>query len=44
MIFNNQDSKTAFHCAAKNGHIEIVKYLIEEHKVDVNLQDNVSDE
>ena len=44
IVFNNQGGRTALHYAAKNGHIEIVKYLIDEHGVDVNIQDKVSDE
>lgn len=35
----NYDSRTALHLAAAEGHLDVVKYLVEEAKVPVNAHD-----
>ena len=37
----DKDGSTALHLAAFNGHINVVAYLIEKKKVDVNKVDNI---
>ena len=37
-----QDSMTALHQACSNGHIEVIKYLI-NNQADISAIDNVSD-
>jgi len=39
MSLGNEDSRTALHLAAANGHIDCVQELIENMGVDVNIQD-----
>lgn len=34
----NFDNKTPLHCAARQGHLPAVKYLVEECNVDINVR------
>jgi ankyrin repeat protein len=41
-ICTNQDGRTCLHFAIDSGNVDVVKYLIEEHNADVNIEDKVS--
>jgi ankyrin repeat protein len=38
-----QDSRTSVHFASANGHLDVVRYLIEKCGADVNMKDDVSE-
>ena len=42
LYVSNKNGMTCLHGAAENGHLEMVKYLVEQHKFDLTALDKVS--
>ena len=42
LYVSNKNGMTCLHGAAENGHLEMVKFLVEQHKFDLTALDKVS--
>ena len=42
LYVSNKNGMTCLHVAAHKGHLEMVKYLVEQHKLDLTALDKVS--
>ena len=42
LYVDKNNGQTCLHVAAQKGHLEMVKYLVEQHKFDLTAVDKVS--